>query len=123
MSLEEDSGGKGGVSLKARDAISWHSCLCRALDDWNGVESEGCRCVWRLTGENEESSDGFEDGDWFCLCEFGLPLLNAELCWSACGWEKPEFLFGRVVQGEGVKFLDVLVGRISWEEVSEGDLC
>jgi hypothetical protein len=75
-----------------------------------------------LAGENEESSESFQDGDRFCPPECGLTLLNAELCGSASRREEPELLFGRVLEGEGVELLDVWVGRISREEVSEGDL-
>jgi hypothetical protein len=92
------------------------------LDSRNGIETEGGCRVWSLAGHDEEGSEGFEDRDRLCLAELGLSFLNTELGWTRGGWEEPEGLLGRVLEGEGVELLDVWVGRISREEVGEGDL-
>lgn len=122
LSLEEDSGGKGGVSWETRESVLGDSRLCRALDGGKSVQTKGGCSVWRGAGENQESSECFQDGERFCLGQSGLTFLDAELCGTSSGWEEPECFLKRILKVIGMEFLEIWVGRISWEEISESDL-
>lgn len=122
LSFEENSGCEGRITRESGETIFWHSCFSRTLNGGESIQTNcGC-CFWSVTGENEKSSQSFEHRHRFCLRQCRLTLLDSELGWSSCGWEKPQCFLGRVLDVVGVEFLDVWVAWITWEEISEADL-